>query len=128
MLSTVKAEYGVLFLNDQTAAPIQTTLIEIGQSQPPTLSQVDKFTVVGIANNIDKERMSKAMDIHFHWIQYRILQGHFHVFLKSGPTNLGDYHSKHHPVSHHIQMRSTNLYGPSSPYTILQGCVESLNC
>ena len=67
------------------------------------------------------------MDIRFHWIIDRILQMHFNVFWKPGPTNLGDYHSKHHPTSHHIKVRHTNLYEPHSLQTTLQGCVNSPN-
>ena len=50
------------------------------------------------------------MDMRFHWIQDRILQEHFNVFWKPGPTTLGDYHSKHHPTPHQIQLRHTNLH------------------
>ena len=67
------------------------------------------------------------MDMRFHWIHDRILQEHFHVFWKSGQNNLRDYHSKHHPTSHHIKMRHTNLHGPHSSQTTLQGCVNYPN-
>ena len=112
MASAAKAEYGALFLNGQAAVPVRVTLIEMGHPQPPTPIQVDNSTAVGIANKSIKQKMSKAMDMRFHWIQDRILQSHFHVFWKPGSTNLGDYHSKHHPEAHHIQVRSTNLYEP----------------
>ena len=106
---------------------MQTILIEIDHPQPPTPIQVDNSTAVGIANKSIKQKMSKAMDMRFHWMQDRIIQRQFEVFWKPGPTNLGDYHSKHHPVAHHQQVRGTNLYEPSSSYTSLQGCVKSLN-
>ena len=67
------------------------------------------------------------MDMYFHWIQDRILQEHFHVFWKPGSTNLGDYHSKHHPTPNHIKVQHTNLYKPHSSQTTLQGCVNSPN-
>ena len=62
------------------------------------------------------------MDMRFHWIHDRILQEHFRVFWKPGPTNLGDYHSNHHPTPHHIKVRHTNLHEPHSSQTTLQGC------
>ena len=68
------------------------------------------------------------MDISFHWIHDRILQEHSIVFWKPGPTNLGDYHSKHHPIPHHIKVQHTNLNEPHSSQTTLQGCVNSPNC
>ena len=70
---------------------------------PPTPKQVDNSTDFGIANKSIKQKRSKAMDMNFHWIHDRIFQEHLNVFWKPGPTNLGDYHSKHHPTPHHIQ-------------------------
>ena len=67
------------------------------------------------------------MDMSFNWIHNRILQEQFHVFWKPGPTNLGDYHSKHHPTPHHIKVRHTNLHEPHSSHTTLQGCVNTPN-
>ena len=125
--SAAEAEYGALFLNDQATVPIQTKLIEMHIPQPPTPIQVDNSTAVGIANKSIKQKCSTAMDMHFHWIHDKILQGHFHVFSKPGPTNLVDYHSKHPPTPHHIKVRHTNLHEPHSSQTTLQGCVKSLN-
>ena len=95
--------------------------------QPPTPIQVDNSTAVGIANKIIKQKRSKSMYMRFHWIHDRILQEHFHVFWKPGPTNLGDYHSKNHSTPHHIKVRHNNLQEPHISQTTLQGCVNSLN-
>ena len=127
MASAAEAEYGALFLNGQAAVPIRTTLIEMHHPQPPTPIQVDNSTAVGIANNSIKQTRSKAMDMCFHWIQDRIFQEHLNVFWKPGPTNLGDYHSKHHPTPHHIKVRHTNLHEPHGPHNTLQGCVNTPN-
>ena len=80
--------------------------------QPTTPIQVENETAVGIANRSIKQKMSKAMDMRFHWIRDRIQQGQFNVYWKPGHTNKGDYHSKRHPDSHHIQERPNNLYEP----------------
>ena len=88
MASASEAEYGALFLNGQAAVLIRTTLIEIHHTQPPTPIQVDNSTDVGITNKSIKQKCSKAMDMRFHRIQDRIIQEHFHVFWKPGPTNL----------------------------------------
>ena len=61
-----------------------------------------------------KQKMSKGMNMQFHWIRDRIQQNQCNVYWKPGPTNKGDYHSKHHLEAHHIQERSTNLYVPST--------------
>ena len=114
MASATEAKYGALFINGQAAVPIQPTLMEMNHAQPPTPIQVENSTAVGIANKSIRQKMYKAMDMHFHWIQNRVLHTHFNVFWKPGPTNLGDYYSKHHPEAHHIQVRSTNLHEPKS--------------
>ena len=67
------------------------------------------------------------MDMRFHWIHDRIIQEHFHVFCKPGPTNLGDYQSKRHSTPHHIKVRHTNMHEPRSSQTALQWCVDSPN-
>ena len=67
------------------------------------------------------------MDMRFYWIQDRIIWEHFNVFWKPGPTNLGDYHSKHHPTPHHIQVQHTNLHEPQGTHNTLQGCVHTPN-
>ena len=95
--------------------------------QTPTPIQVENSTAVGIANKSIKQKRSKAMDMRFHWIYDIILQEHFHVFGKLGPTNLEDHHSKHHPTPHHIKVRHTNLHEPHISHTTLQGCVNSPN-
>ena len=127
MASTAEDKYGSLFLNDQVVVPIQTTLTEMGDPKLPTPIQVDNATGGGIFNKIIRQKMSKAMEMRFRWIQNRILQRHFNVFWEPGPNNLGDYHSKHHSEAHHIQVRVTNLYETSCSYTSLQGCVKYPN-
>ena len=80
MASAAEEEYGALFLNGQAAVPIRTTLIEMHHPQPPTPIQVDNYTTVGIANKSIKKKLSKAMDMRFHWRQDIIIQEHFNVF------------------------------------------------
>ena len=88
MASAAESEYGALLLNGQAAVPIRATLIEMRHPQPPTPIQVENSTAFVIANKSIKQKRSKAMDMRFHWIHDRILQEHFHVFWKPGPTNL----------------------------------------
>ena len=61
MASSAEAELVSLFVNAQDAAPIRTTSIEMNHPQPPTPIKVDNSTVVGIANEFIKQKMSKAM-------------------------------------------------------------------
>ena len=83
----------------QATVAIRTTLIETGHLQPPTSIQVDNFTAVEITNKSTKQKISKAMDICFHWIQDIIIQCQFCVFWKPTPITLGNYYFKHHSVA-----------------------------
>ena len=68
MASAVEAEYGALFLNGQATVLIRTTLTKMGHSQPPTPIQVDNAISVVISNKNIRQKMSKSMDMRFHWI------------------------------------------------------------
>jgi len=115
MSSAAECEFGSLFLACKAATTIRTTLIEMGHPQPPTPVQVDNSTACSIANKTCKQIRSKAFDMRFYWVQDRIQQGHFHVYWAPGALNLADYHTKHHPVAHHIKMRPTYLHTATSP-------------
>ena len=109
--SAAEAEVGGLFRNGQEASVIRNTLDEMGWKQHgPTPIQTDNSTAEGIANNTVKIKRSKAMDMRFYWIRDRVRQGQFRVHWKPGAVNYADYHTKHHPPSHHIKMRPTYLH------------------
>ena len=82
----------------------------MGHPQPgPTPIQTDNTVADGIANDTVKIKQTKAMDMRFYWIRDRVRQGQFRVHWKRGNTNLADYFTKHHPPSHHIEVRPTYL-------------------
>ena len=116
---------GALFLNCQEAVPIRITLEEMGHTQPPTPVQVDNSTALGISTGTTKQRKSKAMDMRFYWIMYRINQDQFNIYWKPGSTNRGDDFTKISPPAHHSIVRASYLhvakYGKRST---LQGCVN----
>lgn len=107
--SAAEAEVAALFENSQEACSRRTTLAELGHPQPPTPIQTDNSIAHGIVNDTVKQKRSKAMDMRFYWLRARISQGQFQVHWAPGITNWADYFTKHHPPSHHIQMRQTYL-------------------
>jgi hypothetical protein len=110
MSSAAEAELGALFRNGQEGYAIRNTLEEMGHKQlGPTPIQTDNSTAEGIANDTVKAKRSKAMDMRFYWIRDRVKQGQFRVHWKPGSTNKADYHTNHHPPSHHIQEIPTYL-------------------
>ena len=108
--SVAEAEIGAGYLNGQDGVPIRITLIEMGHPQPPTPLQVDNTTARSFANGTMKQKRSKSIDMNFYWLQDRECQGQFHIYWGSGSCNLGNYHSKHHPPTHHRQVRPTYLH------------------
>ena len=94
---------------------------------PTTPIKVENSTDVGLANCSIKHKNPKSTDMRFHWILDRILQKQVNVYWRPVPTNLGDYNSKHHPVSNHQKLWYTNLYEPHLSQTTLQGCVNPPN-
>jgi hypothetical protein len=133
MASASEAEVGALSVNGQTAEVLRTTLQEMGHPQPPTPIQTDNSTAFGIVNSSIRQWRSRAMDMRFYWVRDRVRQGHFLVYWKPGKENLGDYHTKHHPPSHHQTMHSTYLQvaqqamhsaSKQSSHSV-RGCVDS---
>jgi predicted transposase YdaD len=57
-----------------------------------------------------KQRRSKAIDMRFYWIRDRVRQGKFIIYWRHRALNKADYFTKHHPVSHHQQIRSSYLH------------------
>ena len=69
MVSADEAEIGATFHNGQEAVPIRTSLQELGHPQPPTPIRVDNSTAEGFANGTIEQKISKAIDMRFYWIQ-----------------------------------------------------------
>jgi hypothetical protein len=110
--SAAEAELAALFHNGKEACPMRITLEELGHPQPATALQTDNSTACGIANDTVKQKRSKAIDMRFYWIRDRVRQGQFFVHWKKGSINRADYFTKHHPPSHHQQIRSSYLHLP----------------
>jgi hypothetical protein len=98
---TIITILAALFHNARDGIPILTSLIEMCHPQAQTPIQTDTACVVGITNETVKQRRSKAIAMHFHWIQDRIKQGRYLVHWRKGPDNLSNYFTKHHSPAHH---------------------------
>ena len=69
-----------------------------------------RATAAGIANDTVKQRRSKAIDMRFCWIRDRVRQGQFKIHWKRGKDNRADHFTKHHPASHHREMRPIHFH------------------
>ena len=109
MSSAAEAELSALFINCREAIPARQALEEMGHKQSPTPMQTDNTTAHGfVTNNIASKRL-KSMDMRIHWLRCRALRGQFRHYWRPGPTNLGDYVTKHHAAIHHRAVRPTFL-------------------
>ena len=87
---------------------MQTSLSEMGHSQPPTPEATENTAASSISNGTEKTG-SIEIDMRFYWIRDKIIQNNFHIFWEEGKKNLSDYVTKHHPILHHIMMRPRYL-------------------
>jgi hypothetical protein len=51
--------------------------------------------------------------MRFYWTRNIVRQGQFHVIWHKGKLNKADYFTKHHPASHHQNIRSAYLHDPA---------------
>ena len=133
--SAAEAELSTLFINAKEAKILQLTLEELGHKQPPTPIHVDKSTILGILNNTIKRQKSQSMEIRYFWLLYDSIQKIFDFSYQPGLENLADYPSKHHPGSHHTEVRPYYVHMHNSPRylvraykpSIRRGCVLPAN-
>ena len=123
MSSAAEAELGALYLNAREAVPCRTLLDKLGHKQPPTPIQTDNSTALGVVTNNILPRRTKAMDMRFWWLRDRDEQDQFRYYWRPGPTNRGDYFTKHHCSAHHTEKRPEFL----TPAFILEAIRASTN-
>jgi hypothetical protein len=109
MSSAAEAELGALYINAKEAIYLCQILHEMGHPQPRTPIQTNNMTAEGVINNKIQPKHTKAMDIRFHWLRDRKMQGQLKIIWRPGKTNLADYFTKHHPLAHHVNVRSEFL-------------------
>ena len=94
-----------MFLNCKEGKVLRSTLEEMGHPQPATNMTVDNSTAHGLTQGTMVAKKSKAMDMRFHWLRCREAQRHINFLWRRGKNNRADYHTKHHPPSHHVIKR-----------------------
>ena len=75
LASAAEAELSALFENIMKGIIFRNTLIEMGHPQPPTPVATDNTTPVGIVHDTIKQVRSRTMDMRFHLVRDRMLQG-----------------------------------------------------
>ena len=62
--------------------------------------QTENSTALGVITNKTQPKCTKAMDMRFHWLRLCANQRQFQTYWHAGPTNKGDYVTKHHAALH----------------------------
>jgi hypothetical protein len=124
MSSTAEAEIGALYINCREAIPDRHTLEYLGHKEPPTPTQTDNTTALGVVNKNVMKKL-KEMDMKYHWLQCRVNQHQFRHYLAAGKSNNGNYVIKHHAPIHHQATRPT-FFTPTTILQNLQNRVKSL--
>ena len=68
-----------MFLTEQGAVTMRTTLEELGHPQNATPIVEDNSTCFGFANDMIKQKRFKAIDMKHYWLEDRTKQGQFFV-------------------------------------------------
>ena len=77
MRSAAEAKIASTFLTVRNALPLCVALMEMSHLQPPISIQVDNTTAVGYANNCNKQKATKAIDMYFYRVRDRVSQQQF---------------------------------------------------
>ena len=65
--------------------------------------------------------------MRFYWLKDRAQHGQLNIYWDSGKHNLGDYYTKHHPPTHHKQVRPIYTFIEGVSPETLQGCIDTMN-
>jgi hypothetical protein len=115
MSLATEAELSGLYIGALSGV-IRIILEELGHKQPLTPLQTDNAMADAVINGKVQPKHTKAMDMRFYWLRDCECQQQFRIYWRPGKLKYVDYWTKHHPESHHRNMRKTFL----TPYIILK--------
>jgi hypothetical protein len=105
MTSAAEAETGGVYGNAQEAIPIRIALHALGHPQSATPIKTDNSTSNSFVHANIKQRRSKTWDMRWNWLRDKETHEQLRFYWDKGTNNDADYFTKHHPPSHHLEMR-----------------------
>jgi hypothetical protein len=96
-----EAEYGGVYAAARIATEERRILANMGHPQPPTPLYCDNECAIGLASDTITPKMSKSIDMRFHWLRDRVRQGQFVIKYVPGLQNIADFFTKALPVARH---------------------------
>jgi hypothetical protein len=112
--SAAEVEYGAGFLTGRELMVLRRTCNTFGYPQPTNDIQTDNECAAGIANDNINQKLSKAMDMRFHWLRDQVRAGLLSVTWRRGADNLADYFTKNHSAKNHLAGRRFFVVDPPS--------------
>ena len=109
--SSTLTELGALYIKAKVMAPICTHM-EMGHPQPPMPIQTDHSTVFGVITNKLIHKVTKEMDMHYHWLQHREQQQQFRFYWRPCKKNYANYWMKDHAATPQSNMTPIPQHSP----------------
>jgi hypothetical protein len=109
-----EAEYAGTFASARIATNERQILADMGHPQPPTPIFCDNEVAIGLATDSINLKMSKSIDMRWHWVRDRILQGHFRVVFVPGLRNHADFFTEALPVARHKLLAPFSAFDPTT--------------
>jgi hypothetical protein len=106
----VEAEYGAPFAAGRIATNERQISQDMGHPQPPTPIFCDNEVAIGLATDSINLKMSKSLDMRFHWLRDRVKQHQFRIVFVPGAINIADFFTKALPVARHWLLSSYITY------------------
>jgi hypothetical protein len=109
--SVSNAELSALYYGCKIAAPLCTTLEELGPNKAKvTPITTDNITTQGLTMGTMTVKASKSMDQCFHWLKCHDAQRQFKYQWQKGILNQANYASKHHTPKHHKRVQPFDVF------------------
>jgi hypothetical protein len=99
--SVMEAEVARTVVNAKEGVNVRNILNEMGHQKPQTPLLTKNITTFDIVSGKMKQQRSKAIEMHFYWLNDREAQEKFLMLWAPGKLNLADYYTKHHAPAHH---------------------------
>jgi hypothetical protein len=122
-----EAEYAGLFAAARIATNERQILNDMGHPQPPTPLYCDNEVAIGLATDTINLKMSKSLDMRFHWLRDRVRQGHFRILFVPGRYNTADFFTKALPVARHRTLAPFFAIDPDDDANISTLALPKLN-
>jgi hypothetical protein len=122
-----EAEYAGVFAPARIATNERKILEDMGYPQPPTPIFCDNEVAIGLANDSINLKMSKSLDMRFHWLRDRVRQHHFRILFVPGLRNIADFFTKALPVARHRTLAPFSAIDPDDDTTTLYSNVNIIS-